>query len=1267
MFCELLFLLATTSPSLTTGSVLSPKQNHNITIWGSTAKNATSKGTLQYYLCGNGSHTLSSYTTLSLSSSAVHTITPVAGSFCLFQHLMNIVITSDDISNPAHIICDNITQPTRGFGFLNTTGLTLHNLHIEHCGGILTPTAVSSINQSRVYFPMGQTAVLLFAVSSRLTLNNINITGKYYGYGIIIGNCYNKVTLNNITISSDSKSIKHYCSINEHSWECAGSGLLLFYGLVLPSVQEYLVMQIIVSNVNVSHNINHYPLGDSPVNMLLFSKNTKVPLFGAGGITNIVLCDHVQIVYENCTIEHNGGNRGGGMIVIYTPLPTNFDPFHVNPFMKFNMVRFINNKLTEEGNGAGLAMYVILHTNKSAYSTIENIQHPQQPASCFICMYNSSFSEHYHLTTVMGGAMYIGLQTLDYYIPGILLDTVLFFNNDANTGGSALYVEEILQMSLLKAFYVIVTIRNTFVNNNGRRVTDENPGLYFTDVATTEFVRINSVRIESGCFFIFNFGSAIKVSSTNIYINGSIAFDKNRSLKGGAIYLQSHSFLVVSETANVLFIRNKAYTYGGAIYTTNDNSDDGLCPFHFEKDDFNETSKQLTFTNNTAFTNGGAMYSRSLKFCSKFISNINFSNSDHFNESFQLSSPPIQICFCKSNSSYINECSDHYSTNKIYPGTRITIGVSAIDYNNHSIYTPIQAVFAQDEHLYSVPGWRFGKNEGIQNVCENQCTFLEYTVLSTKSDFSKGQLCLSILGQIPSLFIHLEISDCPIGFMLYNRSGSCECHPFLSETKISSNCSINTTSVTIPLNTWLGKVVVNENTSTLLPFAPNSNATFGFAPVCLYCKPGITEVNMTEQDSLCQHHRTGVLCGGCEDGYSFVFGNVKCEICGNNYIWILLLFALVPIVSVIGLFTLRLTIANGYPSGFIFYGNVNAIILTESSFSNSPFSSILQYFLSLLNNYSYSHSVCFYNGLNAVIKTALEFVYPVYLWLIVVVIVIISKYSTRVANLTSHSSIQVLATLFYLSFAKLLLDVIDIFIPVNVQTPHGEFTVWYIDGNIPYWSKNHMALFITAVGMTMFCLFPFVLFTTFGSLILQCKSPLREYARPFIDAYQGPYKDKWRWWFGARVCLLLYMYAIYSQFRGANPILCLYLHLIILIPFTIVHAYFQPLQNSAANSLEIFLLVNLILLYVTQLYFRPAIYTSAGWQYTEGLVCLVMIVFLGMICYHCAKFFMRSRCFRKAFPMHPITSSSYPNRKDYEAIDVCSDARWREPLMENIN
>ena len=802
-------------------SLNSAVKNSTLFIPGSNIHNASNYGSLQYYLCGDGSHYLKSGMTLFLSSS-VHIITP--GPFCLLQRLMNIMITTSD-SNPAHIICHNVTQPTRGFGFLNTTGLTLRNLHIEHCGGILTPTAVSSINQSLVYFPMGQTAVLLFAVSSRLTLNNISITGMYYGYGIIIGNCYDKVTLNSITISSDSKSIKHYCSTNEqHSWECAGSGLFLLYGIQLSQASlGYTIID--VYNVLITDNSNHYPLEDSPLDILLSSKDRKVPLFGAGGITNIVLCDNVQIVYENCIIERNGGNRGGGMLVIYTPVPTNMDLF-----MKFNVVSLIGNNLTEKGNGAGLAMYVLLDDKKSACSKIptDNILHSHQTTSCFICMYNSSFSYHNQYKAAFGGAVYIGLKVTDHHFPSILLDTVIFLLNEANLGGSALYIEEMLQSSLLKALYMNITMKNTLVSNNGRKIKDF---LHFTDVAAMEFVRINTVHIEGDeSIFVYNFGSPIKLSSTNIYLNGSVQFLTNKASRGGAIFLQSHSFLIISEIASVLFHHCRAFTYGGAIYITKDSSDDGLCPIQFERNDTSEV-KQLTFIDNRARNHGSAIYSSLLSNCPKLNDSLNFSNSKMFHEHFQLSSPPVKICFCKSNSSYINECSDHYSTKQIYPGTRITIGVSALDYINQSVYTPIEAGI-MDNHLDSISGWRLGSNEEIQNAFENQCTLLKYTVLKNISEHCNAKLSISILGEIPMIFIPLEVSNCPIGFQLCNKSSSCECHHFLNEIKISSDCSINTKSVTIPLNTWLGKVVVDKNTSTLLPFPPNINSTFGFAPVC---------------------------------------------------------------------------------------------------------------------------------------------------------------------------------------------------------------------------------------------------------------------------------------------------------------------------------------------------------------------------------------------------------------------------------------------------
>ena len=91
--------------------------------------------------------------------------------------------------------------------------------------------------------------------------------------------------------------------------------------------------------------------------------------------------------------------------------------------------------------------------------------------------------------------------------------------------------------------------------------------------------------------------------STNIYLNGSVQFRSNKTLRGGAVFFQSHSFLIISEIASVLFGHCRAYTYGGAIYITKDSSDDGLCSIQFKRNDTSKF-KQLTFIDNEASNHG---------------------------------------------------------------------------------------------------------------------------------------------------------------------------------------------------------------------------------------------------------------------------------------------------------------------------------------------------------------------------------------------------------------------------------------------------------------------------------------------------------------------------------------------------------------------------------------------------------------------------------------------------------------------------------------
>ena len=68
-FILLLALLLSTSTSINAIAI-------HINVIGSTAENATSFGSLQYYLCANGSTAVTHHSILYLSSSSNHTILP---------------------------------------------------------------------------------------------------------------------------------------------------------------------------------------------------------------------------------------------------------------------------------------------------------------------------------------------------------------------------------------------------------------------------------------------------------------------------------------------------------------------------------------------------------------------------------------------------------------------------------------------------------------------------------------------------------------------------------------------------------------------------------------------------------------------------------------------------------------------------------------------------------------------------------------------------------------------------------------------------------------------------------------------------------------------------------------------------------------------------------------------------------------------------------------------------------------------------------------
>ena len=92
-----------------------------------------------------------------------------------------------------------------------------------------------------------------------------------------------------------------------------------------------------------------------------------------------------------------------------------------------------------------------------------------------------------------------------------------------------------------------------------------------------------------------------------------------------------------------------------------------------------------------------------------------------------------------------------------------------------------------------------------------------------------------------------------------------------------------------------------------------------------YCSRRDVNITSKTSDNQCEPHRTGSLCGECEEGYSLTLGDEKCVQCSNTHLLLILPLALSGLFLVVILFALNLTVTEGSINGIIFYANIIAM------------------------------------------------------------------------------------------------------------------------------------------------------------------------------------------------------------------------------------------------------------------------------------------------------------------------------------------------------
>ena len=166
-------------------------------------------------------------------------------------------------------------------------------------------------------------------------------------------------------------------------------------------------------------------------------------------------------------------------------------------------------------------------------------------------------------------------------------------------------------------------------------------------------------------------------------------------------------------------------------------------------------------------------------------------------------------------------------------------------------------------------------HQSSQTSNKSICNNFSYSINSTEDaitfQLAAEETYLSVIteGGVNYLSVTVHLKDCPAGFLLSNVTSSCECDPVLGINKIY--CNIDDQTILRPANSWIGFIDELNNTGAL--FHPNCPIKF--------CLPRDVKITINTSDGQCKPHRTGLLCGKCEEGYSLTLGDQKCEKCSH--------------------------------------------------------------------------------------------------------------------------------------------------------------------------------------------------------------------------------------------------------------------------------------------------------------------------------------------------------------------------------------------------
>ncbi len=952
----------------------------------------------------------------------------------------------------------------------------------------------------------------------------------------------------------------------------------------------------------------------------------NLALWGAGmevGLGDRSTSNKVDVNW--CSFSRNRGLTGGGLRVALFP-SVNYDGYGAEDMNNTYTVSYCNFTENSAESSAGLS-YI---ANRQTSPTGSNSSH--------LSIVNCKFVDN--VASVSGAA--IGLTAWHNEIGG---------------------------------YPTIATIRNcTFEGNNISYVIDITKNYGIAVVYTTGIL-----LLVADSQFVGNQGSVLVISSTTVVLAGEVLFDDNFGIHGGALHLMGSAWITLNKGLHLTFRDNRAFLSGGAVYSSfyipQPTSDTRFCMIVYEDPTVQESDWNVTvsFEGNTAKLSGPSFFASTPGGCFRDNGTMPFSNSHIFHyyngtQENQTSTPPQTIRF----GDPAVPVNGSFST-QVMLGEPFEIHPLTVDVYNHStggtavleLYIcPDNSTACVDDTSYSLVGQDLLQLDNVRRTTSFYLTGPE----STEEDV----FLLAFSDSFPSAvgFLHLDFVSCHLGYVYNSKLSKCTC-------VASDRVYCDAGRACVKYGYWIGSVKGRTTYSN----CPSGNCDYvnGRCPIssCGDTFESFCELPETDSDKLCSGHRGGILCTGCQPGYTFTYGATQCvpdHTCSTGdavlLAFLTIVFWAALIVILVLVLKLHLRIGSGqlycliYYFGVLQYLTVNELPSTFLSVVVAICSAFLELdprFLGLIDE-------CFLPKLDNIGHLVLRYIHPLFLAVVVFAFVGITRFWPRFSTVSKQNySVRALCVLMYLSFTSLSETSLQILSFIRFDRISGVYSK--VEPTVAYFDPSkHLPYALLAIIVEVFFVLPFLFVILFAPWLAQVRWINLTRIKPIIDEYQGCYRDSCRWFAGYYLLWrqLVFIFSLIDLGEFGGIFLLQQLSILILA----IHAVFMPYKKTWLNVLDIILLTDLA---VYSLFNGSTANVVLGNDRSKAirdaivhiLILVPLVYFIG-VCTLKFVVLVWARYKRKHFPSPPVVQTGYQSLESTVSSTLRPNVtffREREPLI----